>query len=118
MNIGAFDNLCLQLLPVFDLDPKIGTLGVRTVNTFSGTEQQAVFAVVAVKTAEGNVAVFALGSNRTGVIKCQRISQLRTLFSKRKRAGAAVLKQLSVVVGRMATVQSAKNTGCSSIPAA
>lgn len=59
MNIGAFDNLCLQLLPVFDLDPEIGTLGVRTVNTFSGTEQQAVFAVVAVKTAEGNVAVFA-----------------------------------------------------------
>ena len=98
VDVGALDDLGLEALEVFDLDPQVGAHTGRAVDTTGVAQQQRILAVVAVKAGKGEVAVLGLGRQRAGVIECQRVGELGLDGRAAAGPGAAVLQQLAVLV--------------------
>ena len=96
VDVRPLDNLGLKSLEVCHLDPYVGSLAARPLDTLGVTKQQAVLAIVTVKTGERHVTMLGLGGQRTVVVKSQRHANLGTLASNGARPRAAVLEQLTV----------------------
>ena len=102
VDVGTLDDLGLEALEVFDLDPQVGAHAGRAVDAAGVAQQQRILAVVAVKAGKGEVAVLGLGRQRAGVIEGQRVGELGLDGRTAAGPGAAVLQQLAVLVIGMA----------------